>query len=112
MSILDKAKKHYKVKMSAEPRQLYVKEWDETVYIKPGINLQHLGEIMQAASSGKSAEAMALTLIYRIMDEEGKPLFKKVDKLELMRHVDPDVMAEIVNNINENDPDQEDAAGN
>ena len=112
MSILEKAKNHYSNKMSAESRKLEVPEWGETVYVKPGINLQSLGEIMHAANNGKAAEAMALTLIYRLVDIEGRPIFKKVDKTELMRHVDPDVMARIVNDINDNDPDQEDAAGN
>lgn len=110
--ILEKAKKHYKVKLTAEPRKINVPEWDCDLYIKPGLNLQNLGEIMQAANSGKPAEAMALTLIYRLIDESGKPIFSKMEKTELMKHVDPDVMARIVNEINENDPDQDDALGN
>lgn len=112
MSILDKAKAHYAAKLSAEPRSLLVPEWSSTVYIKPGISLASLGEIMELANSGKTAEAMALTLIHRLIDEDGKPVFRKVERLELMKSVDPDVLSRIVSEINSGDPDQEDVSGN
>lgn len=112
MSILDKAKAHYKDKMTAQPRAIEVPEWDATLYISPGITLQKLGEIMNLASSGNSAEAMVLTLIYRLVDGEGKPVFKKLDKLELMKSVDPDVLARIVTEINGTDPNEDDVEGN
>ena len=112
MSVLDKAKNHYKAKLSAEPRALLVPEWDSTVYIRPGISLQNLGDIMELANSGKTAEAMAQTLIHRLVDEDGKAIFRKVERAELMRSVDPDVLARIVGEINATDPDQDDASGN
>lgn len=112
MSLLDKAKSHYRAKLEAEPRKIDVPEWDSIVYIKPGINLHQLGEIMELSQSGKLAEAMALTLIYRLIDENGKPLFRKAERVEIMRSVDPDVLARVVADINEADPDDEDVAGN
>jgi hypothetical protein len=112
MSVLEKAKAHYKAKLTAEPRELHIPEWDTTVYIRPGISLHNLGEIMEAASGGKSAEAMVLTLIHRLIDGEGKPVFKKAEKVELLRGVDPDVLARIVGEINASDPTEEDVSGN
>lgn len=112
MSLLEKAKKHYAAKLEAEPRKLDIPEWGATVYIRPGISLQNLGEIMALAQDGKTAEAMALTCIYRLVDETGSPVFRKVERTEIMRSVDPDVLARIVSEINDNDPDGEDVAGN
>jgi len=112
MSLLQKAQEHYQAKLDAEPRALEVPEWGETVYIKPGISLLRLGEIMELANSGKSAEAMVLTLVYRLIDEEGRPLFKKVERTEMMRSVDPDVLARIVGVVNEETPSEDDALGN
>lgn len=112
MSLLQQAQEHYKAKLDAEPRALEVPEWNATVYIKPGISLLRLGEIMELANSGKSAEAMVLTLVYRLIDEEGRPLFKKVERTEMMRSVDPDVLARIVGVINEETPTEDDALGN
>jgi len=74
--------------------------------------LRQLGEIMELSQSGKVAEAMALTLVYRLIDESGKPLFRKAERLEIMRSVDPDVLARVVGEINEADPDDEDVEGN
>lgn len=112
MSLLQKAQEHYRAKLDAEPRALEVPEWGTTVYIKPAISLLRLGEVMELASSGRSAEAMVLTLIYRLVDEEGTPLFRKAERTELMRSVDPDVLARIVGVINEDTPTEEDALGN
>ena len=112
MSLLQKAQEHYRAKLDAEPRALEVPEWGTTVYIKPAISLLRLSEVMELASSGKSGEAMVLTLIYRLVDEEGTPLFRKAERTELMRSVDPDVLARIVGVINEDTPTEEDALGN
>ena len=112
MSLLQKAQEHYKAKLDAEPRALEVPEWGATVYIKPAISLLRLGEVMELANSGKAAEAMVLTLIYRLVDEEGTPLFRKAERTELMRSVDPDVLARIVSVINEDTPTEDDALGN
>lgn len=112
MSILEKAKAHYSAKLSAAPRALKVPEWDATVFIKPGISLQRQGEIIELVNSGKTAEAMAMTLIYRLVDDQGSPIFRKVERSELLKSVDPDVMSRIVSEINGDDPDQDDVAGN
>lgn len=112
MSLLDKAKKHYQAKLEAEPRELFIPEWDSKVYIKPGISLLALGEIMQQAQNGNAAEAMALTVIHRLIDGDGKPVFKKSERAEIMRSVDPDILARIVSEINEADPTAEDIEGN
>jgi Asp-tRNA(Asn)/Glu-tRNA(Gln) amidotransferase B subunit len=112
MSVLEKAKSHYRAKLTAEPQPISIPEWETEAFIKPGINLHQLGEIMELSQSGKTAEAMALTLIYRLIDDDGKPIFKKLDRTELMKSVDPDVLARIVGEINNSDPSEEDIEGN
>ncbi len=112
MSILEKAKSHYQAKLHAEPKKLDIPEWDTVAYIKPSMNLSQLGEIMELSQSGKTAEAMALTLIYRLIDDEGKHLFRKPDRIDLMKQVDPDVLARIVSEINSADPSEDDVEGN
>lgn len=112
MSILEKAKAHYSEKMSAAPRKIEVPEWDSVLYVNPGISLEKLGEILNLANAGKIAESFAMTLIYRLVDANGKPVFKKLDKLELTKQVDPDVLARIVNEINSGDPSEDDIEGN
>lgn len=112
MSILEKAKSHYQAKLHAEPKKLDIPEWDTVAYIKPSMNLSQLGEIMELSQSGKTAEAMALTLVYRLIDDEGKHLFRKPDRIDLMKQVDPDVLARIVSEINSADPSEDDVEGN
>jgi hypothetical protein len=102
MSVLDKAKKHYTNIINKEPIKVEVPEWGSTVYAKPSLSLAKLGEIMELSNDGKSAEAMVMTLIYRLIDEEGNPIFRKAEKGELMRQVDPDVLSRIITTISDN----------
>jgi hypothetical protein len=39
-------------------------------------------------------------------------LFRKPEKIDLMRSVDPDVLARVVSQINGSDPSEEDVEGN
>ena len=112
MSVLDKAKKHYQTKLHADPKPINIPEWDTDAFVKPGINLSQLGEIMELSQNGKTAEAMALTLIYRLIDSDGKFIFRKPDRTELMKSVDPDVLARVVGEINSLDPSDEEIEGN
>jgi hypothetical protein len=53
-----------------------------------------------------------MTLVHRLIDGEGRPVFRKIEKTELLRSVDPDVLARIVGEINADDASAEDVAGN
>ena len=112
MSVLDNAKKHYTNILNREPAKIEVPEWDAVVYAKPSLSLAKLGEIMELSNEGKSAEAMVLTLIYRLIDAEGNPVFRKPDKNEIMRQVDPDVLSRIITQISEDNITEEDIVKN
>lgn len=112
MSLIEKAKSHYRAKLDAEPEELHIPQWDTTVFIRPAVNLAQMGEIMELSREGKSAEAMVMTLIYRLIDAEGKPVFKKLDKTELLRSADPDVLSFILSKINAGDPDEDEIEKN
>ena len=112
MSIMEKAQSHYKGLLDGDLRPISIPEWDTEAFIKPSLSLQRLGEIMECANGGNPAEAMALTVIYRLVDADGKPLFRKSDKTELLKSLSPDVITNIVTAINELDPSSEDIEGN
>jgi len=57
-------------------------------------------------------EAMAVTLIVRARDKDGKRLFHKAEKMDLMNDYDPEVIAEIVSAMNSPVPSIEDAEKN
>ena len=53
-----------------------------------------------------------MTLIYRLIDEEGNPIFRKAEKGELMRQVDPDVLSRIITTISDNTMTDEEVTKN
>jgi len=112
MNVLEKAQGHYKSICSKERLEIHIPEWDSTVYVRPEFNLQSQGEIAELANNDKLAEAMVMTLILRLVDGEGKPVFKKIEKTELLRTVDASVITRIVGEINKFDPTEEDISGN
>jgi hypothetical protein len=97
-----------------------VPAWGTKIYFWPDMNLAERREIfMLAKQKGDETvldlEAMAVTLIVRARDKEGKRLFNKSERIELMTEYDPEVIAEVVsamNSLNSSVQSIEDAEGN
>ena len=82
-----------------------VPAWNTTVYFWPDMTLSERREIfMLAKQKGDETildlEAMAITLIVRARDKEGKRMFSKAERIELLNEYYPDVMAQIVSAMN------------
>jgi hypothetical protein len=87
------------------------------VYFWPDMTLAERREIfMLAKQKGDETildlEAMAITLIVRARDKEGKRMFSKAERIELLNEYDPDVMAQIVSAMNTAPVSVEDAEKN
>ena len=113
MSLINQAPSHYSIIRKATPRKLEIPAWEKdgvapVVYIRAHINLRQTAEILHLTQTGKEAEAFALTLIYRLMDEEGKRVFRLTDKDALIDQTDPEVLSDIINAINSDDNEDED----
>lgn len=103
MSVLDKAKEHYKSQLSGDMKSIYVEEWDETIYFKPSANFAQQSKVMELHAKGKLTDALIETMMIRCLDAEGKKMFRQGDREVLMRQVDPEVIVRIVAIINGND---------
>lgn len=108
-SAIDKAKAHFRsVIDQGLLGPIEVPEWDLKVYYRATISLAAQSEMIKLNQEGKQTEALVTMLITRALDEEGKPIFKKIDKLELMKAADPAVILRIIEEINDNSTDAED----
>jgi hypothetical protein len=106
MSAIDKAKAHFKTVLSQGLQgPITVPEWDLKVFFKPATTFQQESRIVELTSQGKTVEALVESLIMRALDGEGKPLFNKMDKTELMREVDPNIIMRVVTEMN--DPERQ-----
>ena len=99
--ILSAAKAHFSAQMNGELQSIEVPEWQVdgkplTIYYKPSMNLRAQEKILQLDNKGKHGEAIAQTLIIRALDKDGKALFKQIDMIEIMRHIDPNIVGNIV----------------
>ncbi|MFQ5510130.1 MAG: hypothetical protein ACE5FN_12480 [Leptospirillia bacterium] len=96
--ILEKAKGHFKERLSAGLGAIEVPEWGTTIHFRP-LNLRERDRIHRFAAKD-SLEALVETLIVRALDADGKPIFKSVHRTELMREVDPEVIARVCEEMN------------
>ena len=84
-----------------------VPEWPDEdghptkIFFRPVLNFLEQEEITQLVDQGKKMEAIVRTLILRARDSEGKSLFRKDQRVELMRQCDPEVIARIVTEMSE-----------
>tara|TARA_R110002074_G_scaffold49404_2_gene126112 strand:+ start:200 stop:571 length:372 start_codon:yes stop_codon:yes gene_type:complete len=106
MTTLNKAKAHFREIANKGTGHITVPEWDTTVYWKiGGLNFASQNKIMELTQQGKSAEALVEMLILRSLDENNKKMFKLMDKQEIMREVDPNVILKIVSAMGADDDD-------
>lgn len=94
MSVIEKAKQHFRNQISNRQDSVVVPEWGVTLWYKP-MNAKQRDAVFKLANEGKYHEAMVENIIMRALDEDGKPVFKMAEKVEMMRSVDPDVIARV-----------------
>ena len=107
-NIIDKAKNHFALKLSGSLKKIEVPEWGEKnkpleIYYKASLNFKQQELILSLADQNKKAEAIVESLIQRSLDEDGNKLFRSSDRIDLMRHCDPDIISEIVRKMGENE---------
>lgn len=94
-----------------------VPKWKTTIYYWPDMTLAERREIFLLAKqeNGNTVldlEAMAVTMIVRARDKDGKRIFSNAEKRELMTEYDPEILAEIVAAMNNGTVSVEEAEGN
>jgi hypothetical protein len=118
MNWKDQAKASFAERRTVENLQpIPVPEWNVTVYYWPDMTLSERREIFALVKQQDGAtvldmEAMAITLIVRARDKDGKKMFHKAEKVELMNEYDPDVIARVVSAMNADPVDLGDAEKN
>jgi hypothetical protein len=113
--VLEAAKAHFKdILAQGLKGPIKVPEWEAEVWYKPATTFQQESKIVELTSQGKTVEALVESLIMRALDAEGKPLFTRADKPELMRAVDPSIIMRIMADMNDTETAKsiEDGLGN
>lgn len=110
--LLEVAKAQFKDRMGGALQSVDVPEWGTKIYFKPCMTFRQQGEILNLASQGQQAEAIALTFIMRSLDENGKMLFKTINRKEILNQVDPDVISRVVTAMGGDDLDVDEAEKN
>jgi hypothetical protein len=98
--VLDKATSHFRTKISAEMKSVYVPEWDTKIWFKAAITLRDQSKLIELASQGKQVEALVESLIVKARNEDGTKMFSMPDKVTLMNEVDPNIIIRVVGEIN------------
>lgn len=117
MDILANAKRHLKEGKS-DLQHLEVPEWgDDTgpavIYYYPVMSCAEKSQVLTAHDKDP-IDALVMTLILRARNEQGEKLFRPVQRQELRRSMDSNVLARVVEHIEGETIDigEEEAAGN
>ncbi|MGL4406021.1 MAG: hypothetical protein ACRCT6_09690 [Notoacmeibacter sp.] len=99
MNMIDRAKAHYKA-LANEPKRIEIPEWGEdgepaVVFVTP-ITLAERNKMKRVENGNELA---AEILIMKAQDKDGNPVFKKEDKIELMRFTDSRVVGRVITAI-------------
>lgn len=114
----DSAKSSFKARRSPETLvEIPVPEWKISVWYWPDMTLQERRDIyllakQEGGHTVLDLEAMAVTLIVRARDADGKRLFAMPEKRELMTEYDPDIISRIISAMGSGSLSVEDAEKN
>ncbi len=104
MTVLNKAKEHFKEIANQGTTHIDIPEWDTVVYWQiSGLNFAQQSKVIELQQNGKSAEALVEMMIMRALDSDGRKMFKLAEKTEIMREVDPNVILKIVTAMGDSD---------
>jgi hypothetical protein len=106
--VLDKATSHFRTKISADMKSVYVPEWDTKIWFKAAITLRDQSKLIELATQGKQVEALVESLIVKARNEDGTKMFSMPDKVTLMNEVDPNIIIRVVGEINNANDDEQD----
>ncbi len=106
--MLEKAKAHFKEVLAQEGLHcILVPEWGDKnqpakIYFKPmtALPVKIYSRLVELGSQ-QTVEAFVDILILRCLDEQGKPLFKAVDKTEMLREISSIVVCDIIRQMGE-----------
>jgi len=96
--ILDRATAHFKSQLTGQPQEIDVPEWGTKIYVRPMNGIQH-DAIYKLLDKGQFFEARVEALLQRAKDADGKPVFNRVERQELLRSVDPKVIVRITDEM-------------
>jgi len=110
MKVLEKATGHFREKLTADMKTVFVPEWESKIYFKTTITLKEQSKLIELATSGKQVEALVETLIVKARNEDGTKMFTPLDKQVFLNEVDPNVIIRVVaeiNSVSDEDIEQE-----
>jgi len=115
--LLEVAKLQFRDRMGGALKSVDVPEWQvngkpTVVYFKPAMTFRQQGEVLSLAGQDKQVDAIIMTFIFRALDSEGVPLFKKIHFKEIINELDPDVIAGVVSAMGDESMEVEDAVKN
>lgn len=99
-NVIQKATAHFRERISAEMKMVYVPEWDAKIWFKPTITLKEQSKLIELSTQGKTVEALVESLIVKARNEDGSKMFTMPDKVVFMNEVDPQVIIRVVGEIN------------
>lgn len=115
-NIIDRATKQFRDKIAAsEILQVEVPQWPDeqgkptVIYFRPltALHLETFNKIMDCIRKENVLSAVDI-LILRALNADLTPMFKPVNRIELIKNVDPQVLLEIIANMGELDKSAED----
>ena len=112
MSVIANAKGHFKTKLTDKLEWVECPEWETKIYFKGSATLKQTEEVVALHRENKVAEALAVVLISRALNEDGSKMFTVADKFDMMNSVDPDVVTRLATHILNVEPDPKDIEKN
>ena len=102
-----KATQHFKSQLNGDLQKIVVPEWETDVYYRQISSFATESKIIELQQAGKTVEALVESLIAKALTPDGKLMFSRMDKTDLMTSVDPKVILRVCTELNSAHSDYE-----
>jgi hypothetical protein len=99
-NVMAKATQHFKSQLNGDLEKIIVPEWETDVYYRKVSSFATESKIIELQQAGKTVEALVESLIAKALTPDGKPMFSRMDKTDLMTSVDPKVILKVCTELN------------
>jgi hypothetical protein len=97
---IKKIQDHYKSAISGDLMKYHCEEWNSNIYFRKTYPFKDEARVIELQAQGKTAEALATSLVLKARKADGSKMFAEADITTLMNEADPMVIVKVAAAIN------------
>lgn len=98
--VIEAARAHFRDQLQGNLKKYHVEEWNVDIYYNSKLAWRDQSRLIDLYGANKTSDAILETILVKVKNADGTPMFTSADRQFLLNEVDPEVLMKIVNVLN------------